>query len=91
MLPVNGPPDNAVNWSLPSNSAHYIPSSIMIQQQVPPDLCMMNSSILALAQDWSEHISKEGKVYYCNMRTGESSWTKPAALIQFEGSSIFHF
>lgn len=58
---------------------------------IMPDLFRMDPNILALAQNWSEHISLEGRVYYYNMRTGESSWTKPAVLVQFEGVvSIFN-
>ena len=27
--------------------------------------------------DWSEHVSPEGRTYYYNAKTGESSWTRP--------------
>ena len=39
--------------------------------------------------EWSEHKNTDGRSYYYNSRTMESTWEKPQVLIDWEGDGDF--
>lgn len=49
-----------------------------------PDRTHGGRTVAAMTSVWSEHFTKEGRVYYYNRSTKQSSWEKPA---NFDGES----
>ena len=41
--------------------------------------------------EWSEHKNTDGRSYYYNSRTMESTWEKPQVLTDWEGESVSHW
>lgn len=41
--------------------------------------------------EWTEYKTNEGKPYYHNARTQETTWEKPKVLTDWEGQFHFHF
>ena len=39
--------------------------------------------------EWSEHKNNDGKSYFYNTRTQESTWDKPQVLIDWDGKFLF--
>ncbi|XP_071949292.1 transcription elongation regulator 1-like [Antedon mediterranea] len=57
---------------------------------VPPNMISMGppgTGGLPNMSDWSEHHARDGRVYYYNKRTMESTWEKPKELIEQENKS----
>ncbi len=46
--------------------------------QKPPDVA-----------EWSEHRNVDGRMYYYNSKTQESTWEKPKVLADWEGTAVF--
>lgn len=38
--------------------------------------------------EWTEHRNVDGRMYYHNSRTQESTWEKPKALVDWEGNGL---
>ena len=47
------------------------------QPQKPPEVA-----------EWSEHKNTDGRIYYYNARTQESTWEKPKAMADWEASLV---
>lgn len=43
----------------------------------PPSTSPQDASLSPLPQNWEKHRTQDGKDYYANRVTGESSWEKP--------------
>ncbi|CAL8123711.1 unnamed protein product [Orchesella dallaii] len=68
---------------LPMPPFHFPPPHNPVIPFVSPSFVEPISTFtLQNTTDWSEHISPEGIRYYCNFKTGVSSWEKPETAIQ---------
>ncbi|XP_023644835.1 pre-mRNA-processing protein 40A isoform X1 [Capsella rubella] len=80
---VAGVPPAASTWPVPVNQSTSLVSPVQqTGQQTPVPLSTdPGSSTPQSASDWQEHTSADGRKYYYNKQTKQSSWEKPLELM----------
>uniref|UniRef100_A0A1J3DVY8 Pre-mRNA-processing protein 40A n=1 Tax=Noccaea caerulescens TaxID=107243 RepID=A0A1J3DVY8_NOCCA len=78
-----GVPPAANSWPVPVNQSTTLVSPVQqTGQQTPVQLSTDQGSLTPQsASDWQEHTSADGRKYYYNKQTKQSSWEKPLELM----------
>ncbi|KAM0838514.1 hypothetical protein ACQ4PT_060925 [Festuca glaucescens] len=79
--PVAQPWGTAPGQGVPLVSPMVQPGHQSLSASSPPLANVQVSSTDPSSSDWQEHSSGDGKKYYYNKRTKQSSWEKPAELM----------
>ncbi|XP_070540573.1 transcription elongation regulator 1-like [Ptychodera flava] len=86
-LPVPGLPMHALPIPMPGMMPPMIPPASMHH----PPLAVAQAAAAATpatpTSEWSEHKNADGRTYYYNSRTMESTWEKPKELLEKEKST----
>ncbi|KAL1194306.1 Pre-mRNA-processing protein 40A [Cardamine amara subsp. amara] len=83
LMHVAGVPPAANSWPVPVNESTALVSPVQqTGQQTPVTLSTDPGNLTPQsASDWQEHASADGRKYYYNKRTKQSSWEKPLELM----------
>ncbi|XP_052853888.1 pre-mRNA-processing factor 40 homolog A [Drosophila gunungcola] len=85
---MNVPPSVGNGGAPPGRGMGYTPSNAIVPQFPPPGFAAPPPPELAAAfgvmasnSEWTEHKAPDGRPYYYNQNTKQSSWEKPEALM----------
>lgn len=86
--PFNIPPTITTAQPTPTMWPNAVVSTMQNMDPARQALVMMiEPETRNAAAEWQEYKSQDGKPYYFSVKTKQSVWDKPQALIDFEGSS----
>lgn len=71
------------HWLAPGGqNAPSVTASVQaVQHSSAPPLASSTTELAQLSSDWQEHTSSDGRRYYYNKKTKQSSWLKPVELM----------
>ncbi len=72
----------------PMQQPYGQPAPAQQQPQQQPAAAAAAPAAAVSKPDWTEHTAPDGRKYYYNSRTKQSSWEKPAELMKPEVGSL---